>query len=129
MSTGRAGSAMMTSEHLAGELGSGVTTDQLLTRAAVLASANDLLPATIAIVPGLLSLRRRLMRILGRPIGMSGSGPTCWVLYPSAAEAERAAQVVRQAEADGGIEPLGLGPLTILATTIVGRQAATTDSQ
>ena len=93
--------ARMSSEHLAGELGAGMTAEQLLTRAGVLASANDLLPAAAALVPELVALRRALMRLLGRPVGQSGSGPTLWALYPSLAAAEDAARTVREGDLPG----------------------------
>ena len=38
-------------------------------------------------LPGLVPFRRALSRVLGRPIGLSGSGPTLWALYPSEDEA------------------------------------------
>ena len=42
----------MSSAHLAEELRAGLTADDLVARAGVLASANDLLPATALVVPG-----------------------------------------------------------------------------
>ena len=116
------GVARRTSEHFASEFGSGLTPRQLLERAAVLASANDLAPAAAAVVPGLVPFRRALTRRLGRPIGLSGSGPTLWALYPSRDEAEAAAEVVREAVADGGVEAPGDGQPFVAATTI-GRRA------
>ena len=59
----------------------------LLARASVLAAANDLAPAATVVEPGLVPFKRALLRLLGRPVGMSGSGPTHWALYPSHAEA------------------------------------------
>lgn len=106
--------ARMSSEHLAGELGAGVTSEQLLTRAGVLASANDLLPAAAAVAPELVSFRRALMRTLGRPVGQSGSGPTFWALYPSLTAAEAGAALVR----DAALPPAGEGPPFVHATTI-----------
>src|SRR5439155_1158320 len=81
------GAIRAASGHLADEVGAGLTTWRLLDRAAVIASANDLIPAAISLVPGLVGLRRRLARLLGRPIAQSGAGPTLWALYPSLAEA------------------------------------------
>ncbi len=106
--------ARMSSEHLAGELGAGMTADQLMTRAGVLASANDLLPAAAALVPELVTLRRALMRLLGRPVGQSGSGPALWALYPSLAAAEDAARTVRE----GDLPRVGEDRPFVHATTI-----------
>jgi 4-diphosphocytidyl-2-C-methyl-D-erythritol kinase len=106
--------ARMTSEHLAGELGAGMTAEQLLTRAGVLASANDLLPAAATILPELVGLRRALMRLLARPVGQSGSGPTLWALYPSLSSAEDAARAARE----GSLPTIGEGEPFVHATTI-----------
>ncbi len=116
------GIARRTSEHFASEFGSGLSPRQLLERAAVLASANDLAPAAAAVVPGLVPFRRALTRRLGRPIGLSGSGPTLWALYPSRDEAEAAADVVREAVASTEVEAPGDGPPFVAAATI-GRRA------
>jgi 4-diphosphocytidyl-2-C-methyl-D-erythritol kinase len=112
------GSVRMTSEHLAQELGKGLSAADLMARAGVLAAANDLLPAAATVAPGLVPLRRSLTRLLGRPIGLSGSGPTVWTLYPSLSEAELAAELVADAVADGTVPTLGDGPPTVVATTI-----------
>ena len=98
---GLGGSTRLASEHLAGELRSGLASRDFLLRAGVLASANDLLGPATAILPELVPFRRALARVLGRPIGLSGSGPTCWVLYPSKADAAAAADTIRMAVADG----------------------------
>ncbi|HSL77530.1 MAG TPA: hypothetical protein VK867_11330, partial [Candidatus Limnocylindrales bacterium] len=84
----------------------------------VLASANDLLPAAAMVAPGLIDVRRALTRRLGRPIGLSGSGPTLWTLYPSLGEAEAAARDVEAAVADSAVPTIGDGPPSIIATTI-----------
>jgi 4-diphosphocytidyl-2-C-methyl-D-erythritol kinase len=112
------GSVRMTSAHLAQELGNGLSATDLLARAGVLAAANDLLPAAILVAPELVGIRRALTRLIGRPIGLSGSGPTLWTLYPSLGEAQAAAAVVEAAVADGTIPSIGEGPPTIIATTI-----------
>jgi 4-diphosphocytidyl-2-C-methyl-D-erythritol kinase len=112
------GSVRMTSAHLAQELGNGLSATDLLARAGVLASANDLLPAVVLVEPGLVGVRRALTRTLGQPIGLSGSGPTLWTLYPSLGEAEAAAAVVRAAVDGGTIPSIGAGPPSIIATTI-----------
>lgn len=115
---GSDGSVRMTSEHLAGEVGAGLRTHDLLDRAGVLAAANDLLPAAAAVLPGLVPFRRALFRVLGRPVGLSGSGPTLWTLYPSEDDAAAAATTVREALAAGTLPPLGVGDPTVVATTI-----------
>jgi 4-diphosphocytidyl-2-C-methyl-D-erythritol kinase len=112
------GSVRMSSEHLAQELGNGLSATDLVARAGVLASANDLLPAAILVAPGLQGVKRALTRALGRAVGMSGSGPTLWTLYPSLAEAQAAAGVVEAAVAAGTIPTIGDGPPSIIATTI-----------
>ena len=113
-----AGTARASSEHLAAELRAGLTAADLLRRAAVLAAANDLLPATLALVPELVAFRRALVRLLGRPVGQSGSGPTCFVLYPSLAGAATAADLVREAFEAGRLPRLGAGDPTIEPTTL-----------
>jgi 4-diphosphocytidyl-2-C-methyl-D-erythritol kinase len=125
--TGGDGAVRMTSAHLAQELGNGLSATDLVARAGVLASANDLLPAAALVAPGLVGVRRALTRALGHPIGLSGSGPTLWTLYPSLAEAEAAAGVVGTAVRDGTIPTIGEGPPSIIATTIrTGHEGATT---
>ncbi len=112
------GSVRMTSEHLAHELAVGLSAADLVARAGVLAAANDLLPAASLVEPRLVAVRRALSRTLGRPIGLSGSGPTLWTLYPSLTDAAAAADVVRAALAAGTIPVIGAGPPAIIATTI-----------
>jgi len=112
------GSVRMSSEHLAQELGNGLSATDLVARAGVLASANELLPAAILVTPGLQGVKRALTRTLGRAVGMSGSGPTLWTLYPSLAESRAAAGVVEAAVAAGTIPTIGDGPPSIIATTI-----------
>ena len=111
---GRAAHA--TSAHLAGELAAGLTSGRLLERAGLLAMANDLVQAAATLVPDLVTLRRRLARVLGRSVGQSGSGPTLWVLYPSEEAAEAAAATVRKAFADGSIRAPGEAPPAVIAT-------------
>lgn len=116
--SGGDGSVRMSSAHLAQELGKGLSATDLIARAGVLAAANDLLPAAILVEPGLVPVRRALTRVLGRPVGLSGSGPTLWTLYPSLADARDAAAVVAAAVADGTIPTIGDRPPSIVATTI-----------
>jgi 4-diphosphocytidyl-2-C-methyl-D-erythritol kinase len=115
-------SARITSEHLAQELAAGLATDQLVVRAGVLATANDLVNATAALLPALRALRRAVARHLGRPVGQSGSGPSLWAIYPSAAAAEAAAVDLDAAFANGSITSPGDRPPRIIATTIIGRE-------
>ena len=115
-------STRVTSEHLAQELAAGLHADQLLARAGVLATANDLVNAAAAVVPALRAFRRALARHLGRPVGQSGSGPSLWALYPSAAAAERAAAELEAAIAEGVIAAPGDRPARVIATTIIGRE-------
>jgi 4-diphosphocytidyl-2-C-methyl-D-erythritol kinase len=115
------GIARRSSEHFASEFGSGLSVQRLLERAAVLAAANDLLPASMAVLPGLRPLRRALARMLARPIGLSGSGPTLWALYPSLADAQRAATEIGGAIEDGRIVAPGDEPPSVIATIISAR--------
>jgi len=118
------GSTRLTSEHLAAELGPGypaMTADDLVRRAGAFAVANDLARAADILVPGLRQLRRALTRLLGAPIGLSGSGPTLWALYPSFEAARDAASRVRDEYAGGRLESPGMGPPFVAATTIEGQ--------
>jgi 4-diphosphocytidyl-2-C-methyl-D-erythritol kinase len=107
-----------TSEHFASEFGSGLSVQALLERAGVLASANDLWPAAASVVPGLVPFRRAITRLIHRPIGLSGSGPTLWALYASVEEAAAAASVVEAAVASGDLPIPGDGAPFVAATTI-----------
>ena len=113
------GAALASSRHLAAELAAGMTAATFVQRAGILAVANDLSLATAAIVPQLVPFRRALGRLLGRPAGQSGSGPTLWVLYPSIEDAESAASLVREALATGDLAAPGERPAFIAATRIV----------
>ncbi len=117
------GSVRMSSIHLAEELRSGLSAPDLVARAGVLAMANDLLPAAAAVLPALVPFRRALSRRLGRPIGLSGSGPTLWALYASETEAQAAAEVVRSAVADGTLEAPGPSEPFVTATAIVSHRS------
>jgi 4-diphosphocytidyl-2C-methyl-D-erythritol kinase len=113
------GAALASSRHLAGELAAGITAATFAERAGILAVANDLAPATAAVVPGQVPFRRALGRLLGRPVGQSGSGPTVWVLYPSTEAAQAAATRVREALAADELRVPGERPPFVLATPIV----------
>jgi 4-diphosphocytidyl-2-C-methyl-D-erythritol kinase len=120
------GAARMASLHLADELRNGrLRVADLLARASVLAAANDLAPAAMIVEPGLVPFRRALLRLLARSVGISGSGPTHWALYPSHAEALAAAEVVRGAIAAGNLSAPGphepfVAAARILSTTHAG---------
>jgi 4-diphosphocytidyl-2-C-methyl-D-erythritol kinase len=111
------GSTRLASEHLAAELARGLRAADLVARAGVLASANDLAAAAATVVPEITALRRALMRRLGRPVGLSGSGPTLWALYPSLAAAEAAASELRDPRNDPAITTPS-GPPRIIATAL-----------
>jgi 4-diphosphocytidyl-2-C-methyl-D-erythritol kinase len=115
------GSTRLTSEHLAAELAPShppMRAAGLVSRAGVLAVANDLAGAADLLVPGLRALRRRLMRLLGVPIGLSGSGPTLWALYPALGGAQAAAEAIRNELALGTLDAPGARPPFVVATTI-----------
>ncbi len=114
------GAVRMSSAHLAEELRAGLSAADLAARAGVLASANDLLPATALVVPELVPFKRALSRLLHRPIGLSGSGPTLWALYASEHEASEAAASIRTALRDGELTAPGSEPPFVAATAIVG---------
>jgi 4-diphosphocytidyl-2-C-methyl-D-erythritol kinase len=112
------GAALASSTHLAGELQTGLSAAGFLERAGALAFANDLVPATIDLVPGLVAARRALARLLERPVGQSGSGPTLWALSPSKADALGDAAIVRAALAEGLLALPGDRPPFIAAAAL-----------
>ncbi len=116
------GSTRLSSQHLAEELGKGLSAHDLVVRAGVLASANDLAPVAAVLQPDLIPLRRALMRRLGRPIGQSGSGPTLWALYPSLADASAAAADLSEAVESGALVIPGEGEPFIHATTFAAEE-------
>jgi 4-diphosphocytidyl-2-C-methyl-D-erythritol kinase len=113
------GAARLASAHLAEELRTGLRVADLLARASVLAAANDLAPAAMVVEPALRPFKRALLRLLARPVGLSGSGPTHWALYPSLTEAAAAAGTLRAAAATGELPAPGGRPPFILATRIL----------
>jgi 4-diphosphocytidyl-2-C-methyl-D-erythritol kinase len=116
------GSTRLSSEHLAQELGPTYTpmdAPSLASRAGVFAVSNDLAKAADIVVPGLRDLRRALTRLLGVPVGLSGSGPTLWALYPSLDGAEAGAARVRDELALGTLGAPGTEQPFVAATTIV----------
>ena len=116
------GATRISSVHLAGELlGGGLRATDLVARAGILATANDLAAAAAVVAPGLLPFRRALRRLLGRPVGLSGSGPSLWAIYPSEAAAADAATAVRAAIASHTLQAPGDELPFIVATTILSR--------
>jgi 4-diphosphocytidyl-2-C-methyl-D-erythritol kinase len=114
------GAARVASLHLAEELRNGrLRVADMLARASVLAAANDLAPAAMVVEPGLVPFRRALLRLLARPVGISGSGPTHWAFYPSHAEAAAAAEVVRGAFTAGSLSAPGPHEPFVTATRIL----------
>ena len=114
------GAARLASEHIAAELRTGLRVVDLIARASVLASANDLALAASAIEPALVPFKRALLRLLGRPVGLSGSGPTHWALYPSLAEASSAADRLRDAIVTGTLPSPGDREPFVAAVRILG---------
>ena len=86
-------------------------------------------PAAAVVEPGLVPFKRALLRLLGRPVGLSGSGPTHWALYPSLAEAAAAAEVVRGAVAAGTLPAPGPRPPFVAATRILSAPATSRPDQ
>ena len=80
---------------LAARLAAGCTPAALAETAAMLRDANDLWPAAVGLRPDLAEVRDRLEARLGRPVLLSGSGPTLFALYASVAAAEVAATALR----------------------------------
>jgi 4-diphosphocytidyl-2-C-methyl-D-erythritol kinase len=119
------GAARLASGHLADELRRGALgVADLLARASVLASGNDLGPAAGVVEPGLVPFKRALLRLLGRPVSVSGSGPTHFALYPSHAEASAAADAVRTAVARGDLVAPGPREPFVAAVRILGPAGA-----
>ncbi|MGZ6315355.1 MAG: 4-(cytidine 5'-diphospho)-2-C-methyl-D-erythritol kinase [Candidatus Limnocylindrales bacterium] len=113
--------ALAVSVGIAAKMRSGLAASGLLEVAADLAGANDLLPATQSIAPDLPEFMAALGDLLGRPVGLSGSGPTLWALYPSLPEAVRAARIVRQGVLEGKLPAIGTGEPFVAATSVAVR--------
>jgi 4-diphosphocytidyl-2C-methyl-D-erythritol kinase len=118
---GSAPSSLAVSENLAAAMRSGLAAAGLLELAEDLAGANDLLAAAQSVAPGLLDFMAALGKLLGRPVGQSGSGPTLWVLYRSLPEARKAARVVRLGMLDGRLPASGKGEAFVAATSMAVR--------
>ena len=114
----------MSSAHLAEELRAKLSVADLVARGGILASANDLLPATALVVPDLIPFKRALGRLLRRPVGLSGSGPTLWALYASEAEAIAAAGSIHEAIDAGALVAPGSDAPFVCGTTIADHDRA-----
>jgi 4-diphosphocytidyl-2-C-methyl-D-erythritol kinase len=89
---------------LADALAEGADPATLASLAASLRDANDLWPAARTLLPTLGPLREALEAALGRPVLLTGSGPTLLALYPSPQDAQLAASGLAEAalpEAEG----------------------------
>lgn len=115
---GALGAALTASQHLAVEVSAGMSSEALLQRSAALAAANDLLPPARAVAPWLRPFDQALRRLLGRPLALSGSGPTLYLLYPSHEAAQEGRDLLLDALADGSLESPGGAAPTIIATTL-----------
>ncbi len=113
-------STRISSEHLVSELRGGLSGHDLVVRGGVLAATNDLAAAAFHLVPGLLQLRRRMSRLLGVSIGLSGSGPTLWALYPSLDGAREAAGALEGAFRRRDLEAPGSGAPFVIAIELGG---------
>jgi 4-diphosphocytidyl-2-C-methyl-D-erythritol kinase len=81
-------SAAATARDLAAALEAGLDAEAFAGWAPRLRDANDLWPAAAGLLPELAELRGTLEGRLGRPVLLSGSGPTLVALYPSQGEAD-----------------------------------------
>jgi 4-diphosphocytidyl-2-C-methyl-D-erythritol kinase len=101
---------------LAARLRSGLTAGEL----AELAPANDLWPVAASLRPGLAQIRTTIAALLDRPVHMTGSGTTLYVLYPAPEGARRAARLVRGAIEGSDRTYAGATRPTIIATQTLG---------
>lgn len=71
---------------------------------------NDLYPAAVSLAPAVDEWRRELETVWGRPVAMSGSGPTLFALFVDLAEATAAGGVVPPgARSIEAVEPVAAG--------------------
>jgi 4-diphosphocytidyl-2-C-methyl-D-erythritol kinase len=110
--------ALAVSTSLAAAMRSGLAASALIDLAGELAGANELLPAAQSVAPDLAGFMGALRELLKRPVGLSGSGPTMWVLYPSLPGARKAARAVRQGMLDGRLPAIGAGEAFVVATAM-----------
>jgi 4-diphosphocytidyl-2-C-methyl-D-erythritol kinase len=118
---GQPSRALAASTSLAAAMRSGLAASALLELAGELAGANELLPAAQSVAPDLAGFMRALGELLRRPVGLSGSGPTLWALYPSLPGARRAARAVRLGMLDGRLPAIGTGDAFVVATAMAAR--------
>ncbi len=123
---GSARTSLDVSEALAAAMRAGLAASGLLKLAGALVGANDLLPASQSVAPQLRAFIAALRGLLERPVGLSGSGPTLWVLYPSLPEARRAARLVRLGMLDGRLPRVGSGGAFVGAASLAVRPAGAT---
>ncbi len=96
---------------LVAALRAGLDATALVTMVPQLHEANDLWTAARLLSPGLAQLRDGLEQTLGRPVLLTGSGPTLFAVYPSEAAAVAAADGLRR------VRPAGLAGAAIIATS------------
>jgi len=87
---------------------------------AELTPANDLWGPASELVPGLGQLRATLETLLSRPVHMSGSGPTLFVLYANPEGARRAARLVESALEGSDRFATGATRPAVIATHTLG---------
>ena len=103
--------------NLAVQLAAGCGALGLIAAAAELRDANDLWPASTRLRPDLVGLRDTLEARLGRPVLLSGSGPTLLALYPSRAAAQTDATAF-DADPVPGLAAAAIRVATFARTTI-----------
>ena len=113
--------ALDISETLVEAMRAGMGVADLQARLPELAQANDLMPAALSLAPGLNTFVAALAKAIGRPVCLSGSGPTLWSLYTTLAEARKAVRFVRLAAVNGTLPLVGNGEPFVAATTIARR--------
>ena len=117
------GAVRMSSAHLAEELRAGLTADNLVARAGVLASANDLLPATALVVPALVPFKRALSRLLAptdRAVRLGSDAVGALSFRDGGGRCRRDGP--RRRCADGTLAAPGAAGPFVCATTIVGHR-------
>jgi 4-diphosphocytidyl-2-C-methyl-D-erythritol kinase len=100
----------------------GVAPGDLAALASELRDGNDLWPSAAALRPTLAEVRRSAEDALGRPVLLSGSGPTLFALYPSLPEAEAAVASVTA-------DPALSAHVRALATATTAKAAGTRDGR
>jgi 4-diphosphocytidyl-2-C-methyl-D-erythritol kinase len=101
---------------LAARIRAGMTAREL----SAIVPENDLWDGVVTLVPDLAAFREELRALLGRPVHLSGSGPSLFALYGTPPEAERAARVVRRALDAGSLRAPGGAETDVAGTRTVG---------